>query len=821
MELAIVFQLLRGTWKHKAPAPDRLLGVKALKETVADIKARVRERLQLGFDLDDWQAELIRRLRQGYDSVMLAGTGYGKSVIFEGLAALNKSKIVIVICPLKALERDQVNEAEKKGLKAVMVNEDTASPEIWASLRQGHANLYYVSPEMALSSSFTGLWQDRTFRNHVQALVIDEAHCIVEWGDDFRPQYSGLAKLRDYIGQDTPILAATATCDTESFNVIWKSLKFGCRPFWGIDVGTDRSNLVYITRIIKNPANPLLDIINIFPAKMDKDTPASALSKCLFYFDNINDCGTAVETLRKILPAHLRDRVQTFKSTLSEKAKEGIWERFNKGEILILCATDAAGMGCNVPDVRYTILCSLTKSVSILAQRWGRTARRRSLQGTCILLVPRWAFRPETGDEVPQKKETKSDAANRKKLPEPMEQFVNAGTSMFYSSYFRPHTDLDVFNCLDQTSRKPVENGWRSKAAQRELSWTVLDLERSPPSTRCCGRCTPDILSRYPPSDRHDARLKAFASDFLFPIPSFYRRQRMDSISSAGSHSSPPSPDRPAFLPFVHKVKIPEQQRDDLVACLEKWRTEKQASRGLGRSLLSKRVYLSDGQLQKLADHGADFLREKMISPDLICKFVPLDLLSRDELKALASVIMDWRPDAQLALGHTPRGGQRQKRQHMASPQQATNNSLRRPAQPISQPSFFPAAASPRGRGRPRGRGAVRAQQRTTAVNDSDFFAPSTSTSVPPRTMSTRFGSPPVPYSQPLAASPASTSAPPLSSPASAQQLPFPASYNPYYHTGHQSYSTPNSSHTYSYYPMTMLPPRYYPPAPNNENGNR
>jgi superfamily II DNA helicase RecQ len=177
----------------------------------------------------------------------------------------------------------QVNEAEKKGLKAVMVNEDTASPEIWASLRQGHANLYYVSPEMALSSSFTGLWQDRTFRNRVQALVIDEAHCIVEWGDDFRPQYSGLAKLRDYIGQDTPIIAATATCDTESFNVIWKSLKFGCRPFWGIDVGTDRSNLVYITRIIKNPANPLLDIINIFPAKMDKDTPDSGRSGSIWH----------------------------------------------------------------------------------------------------------------------------------------------------------------------------------------------------------------------------------------------------------------------------------------------------------------------------------------------------------------------------------------------------------------------------------------------------------------------------------------------------------------------------------------------------------
>ncbi|KAJ7304608.1 P-loop containing nucleoside triphosphate hydrolase protein, partial [Mycena albidolilacea] len=221
------------------------------------------------------------------------------------------------------------------------------------------------------------------------ALVIDEAHCIVEWGDDFRKEYSGLAKLRDYIGQETPILAAKATCDSEAFKVIWKSLKFGCRPFWGLDAGTDRSNLVYMTRVIKNPGNPLLDVLNIFPEKMDKDTPLTALPKCLFYFDTIDNCATAVETLRKYLPAHLRLVVQTFKSTLSEAAKELVWDRFNKGEIRILCATDAAGMGCNVADVMFTILCSLTESVSVLSQRWGRTGRNRSILGTCILLVPR------------------------------------------------------------------------------------------------------------------------------------------------------------------------------------------------------------------------------------------------------------------------------------------------------------------------------------------------------------------------------------------------------------------------------------------------
>ncbi|KAJ7432676.1 P-loop containing nucleoside triphosphate hydrolase protein [Mycena galericulata] len=719
--------------KRKTPAPDRLLGIKQLQETLQDVKVKTRQRLGLDFDVDDWQGELIRRLRQGYDSLMLAGTGYGKSIIFEALAALNKAKIVIVVCPLKALERDQVNEAQKKGLKAVMVNEDTVSPEIWASLRQGHANLYYVSPEMALSSSFIHLWQDRSFRNRVQALVIDEAHCIVEWGDDFRKEYSGLAKLRDYIGQDTPILAATATCDTEAFKVIWKSLKFGCRPFWGIDVGTDRSNLVYITRIIKNPANPILDIINIFPAQMDKNTPAIALPKCLFYFDTIEACATAVETLRKCLPAHLRPLVQTFKSTVSEGAKELVWDRFNKGEIRILCATDAAGMGCNF----------------LLRDGDAQPATVKSSEHVFFLF--------------------RADGERRKKLNSAMEAFVNA--------------DLDTYHCLNQESRQPVESGWRSKASQRELSWTVLDLKRSPPSDRCCGRCTPDILSRYPASDRHDARLKAFASDFLFSIPSFSRGHRqMDSVSSTESGTSEThSPTRAVFLPFLYKVVVPQQQRDDLVAVLDKWRTEKQARRAGGRSLLSKRVDLSDGQLQKLADHGADFLRETTVTPDLICKFVPWDLASHDDLTAVASIIMDWRLDAQLAIGLTPRGGHRLKQQNTLStpPRAATSNTSRRNAQTLTQPSFSPARilrGRPRGRGEGRGRGG--SQARTAAANDADFFAPSMAASVPPRTMATRSGS--GPQATPLQPSLSHTSPPAFAPPNPTQLLP-PNPYAAYY----------------------------------------
>jgi hypothetical protein len=86
----------------------------------------------------------------------------------------------------------------------------------------------------------------------------------------------------------------------EAFNVIWKSLKFGFRPFWGLDVGTDQSNLIYAIRVIHNTANPILDVINILPKEMTTSTPASTIPKCLFYFETIELCGKAVEHFENV-----------------------------------------------------------------------------------------------------------------------------------------------------------------------------------------------------------------------------------------------------------------------------------------------------------------------------------------------------------------------------------------------------------------------------------------------------------------------------------------------------------------------------------------
>ncbi|KAJ7722837.1 P-loop containing nucleoside triphosphate hydrolase protein [Mycena metata] len=398
------------------------------------------DKLQLSYVPDDWQVHLVIRILRGYDSIFLAGTGYGKSLIFEAVAVLGgKSKVTLIVCPLKALEADQVKQAREKGIKAVLINEDnTADPVVWKTAEKT-AQLVYISPEMALSDHFARLWTNARFRGRVQALIVDEAHCIDEWGEEFRPMYRQLHRLRSFTGQEVPFVACTATCATRTFDLIWSTLAFGHRPFWGLDAGSDRNNLFYITRTLQNPTNPTLDALNLLPQDLDANSDRSSIPKILAYHDSVAGCGKGKETWRRALPAHLRDCVYEYSSEISEAAKQECWEGFRSGRYRILCATDAAGMGCNVPDVEYSIVFESPKSLGVLVQRWGRAGRNRTGVGTCMVFVRSWAYRPappEVGLAVQRVRgqgkvllEPVSHTTSRGKMERNLEAFINSALS--------------------------------------------------------------------------------------------------------------------------------------------------------------------------------------------------------------------------------------------------------------------------------------------------------------------------------------------------------------------------------------------------------
>ncbi|KAH7905107.1 P-loop containing nucleoside triphosphate hydrolase protein [Hygrophoropsis aurantiaca] len=696
---------------RKAPSSNPLPGINTSKETVQDVKEKVSKRLKLQFEMDDWQAHMIHRVRQGYDSILVAGTGYGKSLVFQGLAAMEKKKLVIVICPLKALERDQVSEAEAKGLRASMINENTVSPSVWASLRQGKDHLYYVSPEMALGDSFAALWQDANFRARVQAVIVDEAHCIVEWGDDFRKEYGDLSKLRNYIGQEVPVVACTATCSTHTFNVIWKSLSFIIIFWFPTILGHQRGI--------------------IFPPIIPNNAPPTIIPKCLFYFEKLSECRAAVETIRKILPEHLRGLVQTFVALASENAKALVWDKFREGKIRILCATDAAGMGCNVPDVQYVVLLTVPRSISVLAQRWGRGGRDRALEAVCMLFLPKWAFRPKACVPGVTKKgkiklmEPKSHTSNRNKIEQALEALINLGYDetnpgcihKFMKTHFRPNTKLNVYKNLNQQLSQPVKLGIRSQQSAVQLSWTVLDLGRSAPPGRCCHNCNPSLLERYLPPTPHDARLTAYATEFLFPlqvrvpetdVPTTQRPHALSvssitsqesslSTTSAGVAIAMPMSQAP-FVPIKHKFTLAAPQQEKLEAILDSWRTQRHAQRTQstgGWSLMSKRADLPDKTLKQMVQRSSIFLQVADITPELIRQVVQWDLASTADLSVVSALITEWRLEAAESITPSSRAGKRKKARQMVlgndeDPDATPHASPQHALLPLSQPAFSP-----------------------------------------------------------------------------------------------------------------------------------
>jgi superfamily II DNA/RNA helicase len=204
-------------------------------------------------------------------------------------------------------------------------------------------------------------------------------------------------------------------------------------------VGSERANLFFLTRPLTNAHNPILDVLNISPPDLDDTSDRSRIPKILTYHGSVAGTTKVKAEWRRALPAHLRSCVVSYSADISEAAKKGIWEGFLSGRYRILCATDAAGMGCNVPDVEYSIVFECPKSLAVLVQRWGRAGRNRTGIGTCMFFVQPWAYRPappEVGLAVQRLKgedkiviESQSQKASRGKLESNLEAFINSGAS--------------------------------------------------------------------------------------------------------------------------------------------------------------------------------------------------------------------------------------------------------------------------------------------------------------------------------------------------------------------------------------------------------
>ncbi len=310
------------------------------------------------------QRDIIEASLAGKDVFALLPTGGGKSLCFQ-LPALVRPGLTVVVSPLIALMKDQVDQLQAAGVAATFLNSSLGSAESRSRLAGLHRNewrLLYVAPERLMLDN----WQENLKAWNVAAIAIDEAHCVSEWGHDFRPEYRQIAKLRELL-PEVPVMALTATA-TERVRIdIVKHLKLRDPQIYVASF--NRPNLTYRVTPKDQPAKQIMEFVK-------RREHESGIVYCATR-------ATADRTAEALAGRGLPARAYHAGLDADERARNQ--ELFLRDEVRIMCATIAFGMGINKPNVRWVIHYDLPKNIEGYYQETGR-AGRDGLPGDCLLL---------------------------------------------------------------------------------------------------------------------------------------------------------------------------------------------------------------------------------------------------------------------------------------------------------------------------------------------------------------------------------------------------------------------------------------------------
>ena len=346
----------------------------------SDVKNAMKERFHLrGFRLN--QLEAINATLNGKDAFVLMPTGGGKSLCYQLPSIISSGKtrgVTVVISPLLSLMQDQVEHLQKLKIQAWMINGEVTTEHrhlVMKGLRDSNAEkliqLLYVTPEMlsksqAMISAFTDLYH----RGKLARIVIDEAHCVSQWGHDFRPDYKLLGEMRKQF-KGVPVMALTATAtENVKVDVIHNLGMKGCETF---TQSFNRPNLTYEVRH-KGNGKEVLDSI----AKTIKNSYKNQ-SGIIYCFSRKN-----CETLAEKLVKEYKIKAHHYHAGLQSAEKADIQRKWQTGDCHVIVATIAFGMGIDKPDVRFVIHHTIPKSLEGYYQETGRAGRDEKRSG-CYL----------------------------------------------------------------------------------------------------------------------------------------------------------------------------------------------------------------------------------------------------------------------------------------------------------------------------------------------------------------------------------------------------------------------------------------------------
>ncbi|KAL1740170.1 P-loop containing nucleoside triphosphate hydrolase protein [Schizophyllum fasciatum] len=479
-----------------------------------------------GYEPREFQTRAVGAQLQHKDTIVHAGTGFGKTAIaagphFHGSA---KGGITLMISPLIALHDEQVETfRDEFKLSATAVNSshggcskaklmvivETGSLNVPQEIVAGRYQIVLISPEMCLSRRFIReVLQNPVFGSRLLSVVVDEAHVVSHWGAHFRKKYGQLGMIRAFLPRRTPIVALSATLSARIRDDVLAKLQFHKTDFVSIDVGNDRPNVSLVVRAMQHPMNTYADLDFVIPSSVKR---ISDVKKTFVYADSIQ-VGIEIEDhLEDLLPERLQATgiIRPYNAAFSKEYRQEVMRLFTAGAVRVLVCTDAAGMGCNIPDIDVVVQWKLPASLSSFVQRAGRAARGRDRVGLAVLLVEPSAYLIDlmqaptptsvaaaSGKAKGRRKKDDTHGKRTKKAAIARGLLRGSADSKHDAVFVREQPPFD-WSSDNENLLVFVQTG----ICRRQVLTSIYKNQKPAPSVRCCDLCAGSLLDEARPGE--------------------------------------------------------------------------------------------------------------------------------------------------------------------------------------------------------------------------------------------------------------------------------------------------------------------------------